>query len=149
MAVCHTLLRLVQRASLLLYRGGVEPEHRYGTVFFSREIKNCETVIKTAQFLSPRLERPETAYFEALLLFLYLSFVSFQNELRSRWPSGKVPGSNPDSTEDASCIGPVARQIIRLRDVPPVWCGSLERVFHLRRCPCHLPTVQNDEVRLE
>ncbi|GBM11021.1 hypothetical protein AVEN_241841-1 [Araneus ventricosus] len=39
---------------------------------------------------------------------------------RPQWPSGKVsiwglrvPGSKPDSTEDLSCIGPAARQIVR------------------------------------
>ncbi|GBN34301.1 hypothetical protein AVEN_163358-1 [Araneus ventricosus] len=50
--------------------------------------------------------------------------------MRPRWPSGKVsalgrrvPGSKPDSTEDPSCIGPVARQIIRRGERSSRWSG--------------------------
>ncbi|GBO07686.1 hypothetical protein AVEN_21865-1 [Araneus ventricosus] len=61
----------------------------------------------------------------------------------------RVPGSKPDSTEDLSCIGPVARSIIRRESnvLPLVWCGTLERGFQLRCLPRHLPAVQTDEVR--
>ncbi|GBO28386.1 hypothetical protein AVEN_249178-1, partial [Araneus ventricosus] len=84
------------------------------------------------------LERLSTAYFAAISLFLYLFLVSFQTEVSSK----------PDSNKDPLCIGPVARQIIRMEsNVLPllVWCGSLERGYQLRFCPCYLPTVQNDE----
>ncbi|GBN27894.1 hypothetical protein AVEN_273682-1 [Araneus ventricosus] len=96
MAVRRTLPRLVrvQSASFLLYRGVVELERRSGTVFFSGE--NCENVLKTERFLSPRLERPGTAYFANTSLLLYLFFVSFQTELRPRWPSDKVSAKEPE-----------------------------------------------------
>ncbi|GBM77925.1 hypothetical protein AVEN_89588-1 [Araneus ventricosus] len=45
-------------------------------------------------------------------------------------PRGRrAPGSKPDSTEDLSCIGPVARQIIPILPnvLPLMWCESLER----------------------
>ncbi|GBL84611.1 hypothetical protein AVEN_191074-1 [Araneus ventricosus] len=100
------------------------------------------------------LERLGTAYFATISLFLYLFFVSFQTELRPRWPRVKVPASEapcsrPDSNKDPSCNGPVVHQIIRMEPnvLLPVWCGSLERGCQLMCCPCHLPTVQNDEVR--
>ncbi|GBO21705.1 hypothetical protein AVEN_32271-1 [Araneus ventricosus] len=102
------------------------------------------------------LERLGTAYFAIISLFLFLFFVPFQTELRPRWPRVKVPASEPeapcwrpDSNKDPSCNGPVAHQIIRMEPnvLPLVWCGSLERGCHLRCCPCHLPTVKNDEVR--
>ncbi|GBM64157.1 hypothetical protein AVEN_49285-1 [Araneus ventricosus] len=42
--------------------------------------------------------------------------------------SRRVPSLNPDSTEDPSCIGRVARLIIRgdPNVLPSVWCGSFE-----------------------
>ncbi|GBN67162.1 hypothetical protein AVEN_217568-1 [Araneus ventricosus] len=81
--------------------------------------------------------------------------VLFQLSKEGRWPSGKestakleVPGSKPDSTEDPSCMGPVASQVIRRRSsvLPLVWCGRLERGA-LRCRPRHMIEVQNDEVR--
>ncbi|GBM09026.1 hypothetical protein AVEN_229057-1 [Araneus ventricosus] len=49
--------------------------------------------------------------------------------VRCRLRCWRVPGSKPDSTEDPSCIGPVACSIICRRSnvLPLVWCGSLER----------------------
>ncbi|GBN58673.1 hypothetical protein AVEN_32234-1 [Araneus ventricosus] len=94
------------------------------------------------------LERLGTAYFATISLFLYLFFVSFQTELRPRWPRFKVlasepdvPCSRPDSNKDPSYNGPAANQIIRmeLNVLLLAWCGSLERGCQLRCCPCHLP----------
>ncbi|GBM94100.1 hypothetical protein AVEN_141426-1 [Araneus ventricosus] len=74
---------------------------------------------------------------------------------RPRWPSGKVlamdrrvAGSTPDSTEDPSCIGPIACKIIRRTPnvLPLVWCGILKRGCHLRCRPVHLTEVQNYKV---
>ncbi|GBO44352.1 hypothetical protein AVEN_261599-1 [Araneus ventricosus] len=98
MAVRRTLPRLVrvQRASFLLYRVVVELERRSGIAFFPRE--NSENALKTARILSPRLERPGTAYFATTSLLLYLFFLSFQTEPRPRWPSDKVSASEPEGS---------------------------------------------------
>ncbi|GBM27156.1 hypothetical protein AVEN_207489-1 [Araneus ventricosus] len=44
--------------------------------------------------------------------------------VRSRLWDQRVPGSRPDSTEDPSCIGPIARSIIRRGPnvLPLLWC---------------------------
>ncbi|GBM11210.1 hypothetical protein AVEN_133937-1 [Araneus ventricosus] len=49
--------------------------------------------------------------------------------LRCRLGDRSAPGSKPDSTENTSCIGRVARQIVcRVSNVLPLlWCDSLER----------------------
>ncbi|GBM66476.1 hypothetical protein AVEN_129264-1 [Araneus ventricosus] len=48
--------------------------------------------------------------------------------VRSRLWSRRDPGSKSDSTEELSCIGPAARQIVRKGPnvIPLVWCESLE-----------------------
>ncbi|GBL78005.1 hypothetical protein AVEN_143322-1 [Araneus ventricosus] len=69
--------------------------------------------------------------------------------VRSRLRGGRIPGSKPDSTENTSCIGPVARKIIYRGPnvLPLVWPGSLERWSHLRCRPRHLTEVYSSEVR--
>ncbi|GBL92177.1 hypothetical protein AVEN_91518-1 [Araneus ventricosus] len=42
---------------------------------------------------------------------------------RSRLWNRRVPGSKPDSTDDPSCMGPAARQIIRSGQTSSRWCG--------------------------
>ncbi|GBO11647.1 hypothetical protein AVEN_92066-1, partial [Araneus ventricosus] len=50
--------------------------------------------------------------------------------IRSRLWGQRVPDSEPNSTEDKSCIKPGALQIILMRPnvLPWMWCGSLERM---------------------
>ncbi|GBL91694.1 hypothetical protein AVEN_71344-1 [Araneus ventricosus] len=57
--------------------------------------------------------------------------------VRLRLQDQRVQGSNPDSTEDPPCMGPVAHySILRGSNVfPLVWCGSYERERQLRRRP--------------
>ncbi|GBO27104.1 hypothetical protein AVEN_12964-1 [Araneus ventricosus] len=55
-----------------------------------------------------------TAYFATISLFLYLFSVSFQTELRPRWPC-----SRSDSNKDPSCNGPVTHQITYGTKRPP------------------------------
>ncbi|GBN85259.1 hypothetical protein AVEN_41124-1 [Araneus ventricosus] len=101
------------------------------------------------------LERPGSAHFATISLFLYLFFVSFQTELRPRWPRVKVPASEPeapcwrpDSNKDPSCNGPVAHKSYVWNQTSFCWCGAeiWRGGCQLRCCPCHLPTVPNDEV---
>ncbi|GBM47105.1 hypothetical protein AVEN_24237-1 [Araneus ventricosus] len=68
--------------------------------------------------------------------------------VRCRPQSRTVPGLRPDSTEDPSCIGPVARYIIRKGSnvQPLLWFGNLERGCHLRCRPHDLTAVQYEEV---
>ncbi|GBM45063.1 hypothetical protein AVEN_98906-1 [Araneus ventricosus] len=78
-----------------------------------------------------RLERLGTAYFATMSLFLYLFFVSFQTELRPRWPRVKVPASEPkapcwrpNSNTEPPCNGPVEHKIIRMEPNVSRWCGA-------------------------
>ncbi|GBN34238.1 hypothetical protein AVEN_212964-1 [Araneus ventricosus] len=66
----------------------------------------------------------------------------------SRHWGWRVPGSNPDFTEDLHVCGPVARLIIcRAPNVLAlVWWGSLEGRCQLRCHPCHLSAVKVDKV---
>ncbi|GBO09030.1 hypothetical protein AVEN_262142-1 [Araneus ventricosus] len=64
-------------------------------------------------------------------LFLYLFFVSFQTELRPRWPRVKVPASEPkapcwrpNSNTEPPCNGPVEHKIIRMEPNVSRWCGA-------------------------
>ncbi|GBO39497.1 hypothetical protein AVEN_32258-1 [Araneus ventricosus] len=61
----------------------------------------------------------------------------------------RAPGSKPDSTEDPSCMGPAARQIIRSYQTPPRWCGveAWRGGCQLMRRPRHLTAAQIYEVR--
>ncbi|GBN23594.1 hypothetical protein AVEN_50876-1 [Araneus ventricosus] len=69
--------------------------------------------------------------------------------IRSRLRGGRAPGSKPDSTEEPSCCGPVACQIIRKGPnvLPLVCCGSLERGCQFSYHPRHRIAVQNYDVR--
>ncbi|GBL81067.1 hypothetical protein AVEN_83142-1 [Araneus ventricosus] len=44
--------------------------------------------------------------------------------VRSRLRGPRAPGSKPDSTENPSCFGPVACQIIRRGQTSSRWCGG-------------------------
>ncbi|GBM41322.1 hypothetical protein AVEN_241482-1 [Araneus ventricosus] len=57
--------------------------------------------------------------FSALITWIRLEGRSCL-EVRCRPRRQRVPGSNPDSIEDPSCIGPVERQIIRRCKRPPI-----------------------------
>ncbi|GBM22059.1 hypothetical protein AVEN_137369-1 [Araneus ventricosus] len=74
----------------------------------------------------------------------------YHTEWRPGWPrSRRIPGSKSDSTENPSCIGPVACEILRRVSniLPMVWCGSLERWCQPRFRRRHLITVRNSEIR--
>ncbi|GBM07459.1 hypothetical protein AVEN_5263-1 [Araneus ventricosus] len=43
--------------------------------------------------------------------------------VRSRLWIRRAPGSKPDSTEDPTCVGPVARYVIRSGQTSSRWCG--------------------------
>ncbi|GBM50046.1 hypothetical protein AVEN_172927-1 [Araneus ventricosus] len=59
--------------------------------------------------------------------------------VRSRHRDRRIAGSKPDSTEDPSCMGPVASQFIRIGEAPSHWCGAEA----WRGCAA----IQNYEVR--
>ncbi|GBO44340.1 hypothetical protein AVEN_244584-1, partial [Araneus ventricosus] len=44
--------------------------------------------------------------------------------VRSRLRVQRVPGLKPDSTEDPSCIAPVANLIIPMDQMSFRWCGA-------------------------
>ncbi|GBM21875.1 hypothetical protein AVEN_21221-1 [Araneus ventricosus] len=58
-------------------------------------------------------------------------FVSFQTELRPRWPRVKVPASEPkapcwrpNSNTEPPSNGPVEHKIIRMEPNVSRWCGA-------------------------
>ncbi|GBM18548.1 hypothetical protein AVEN_47940-1 [Araneus ventricosus] len=60
-----------------------------------------------------------------------LSGIAIRFQFRGR----RAPGSKPDSPEDLPCL------------MSPRWCDvEAWRGYQLRRRPCHLTTVQNDNV---
>ncbi|GBL78676.1 hypothetical protein AVEN_65247-1 [Araneus ventricosus] len=70
-----------------------------------------------------RLTPTDSVHTRNLFLKIWIPFVRGGLVVKSRSQGRRDPGSKPDSTEDAMCIGPAARQP-RRGHMPPRWCGA-------------------------